>query len=96
MNLWMNSEGHRNNILYPNYKSIGIGCFKNGDIYYWVQDFSISETSYELIKTGSQTTSRSISVLNENLKLYGRKVTNSTSSSYMNEKSTRSCILLRI
>ena len=83
MNLWMNSEGHRNNILYPNYKSIGIGCFKNGDIYYWVQDFSISETSYELIKTGSQTMTYTIPTLNENLKLYGRKVTNSSSSSFM-------------
>ena len=83
MNLWMNSEGHRNNILYPNYKSIGIGCFKNGDIYYWVQDFSISETSYELIKTGSQTMTYTIPTLNENLKLYGRKVTNSGSSSFM-------------
>ncbi len=84
MNLWMNSEGHRNNILYNGYKSIGIGCFKNGEVYYWVQLFGISDPTYELIKTGSQTTTRSISVLNENLNLYGRKVTNSTSSSYMN------------
>lgn len=84
MNLWMNSEGHKNNILYNGYKSIGIGCFKNGEVYYWVQLFGISEPTYELIKTGSQTTTRSISVLNENLNLYGRKATNSTSSSYMN------------
>ena len=84
MNLWMNSEGHKNNILYADYKSIGIGCFKNGEVYYWVQLFSVSDTTFELIKTGSQTTTNIISVLNENLKLYGKKVTNSTSSSYMN------------
>lgn len=84
MNNWMNSEKHKDNILDADFKSIGIGCFKNGEVYYWVQDFSMSETTYELIKTGSQTTSRSISVLNENLNLYGRKATNSTSSSYMN------------
>ena len=83
MNLWMNSDGHRNNILSSNYKSIGIGCFKNGEVYYWVQDFSISETTYELIKTGSQTMIYTIPTLNENLKLYGRKVTNSSSSSFM-------------
>ena len=85
MNNWMNSKnGHREVILGSDYKSIGIGCFKNGEVYYWVQLFGISEPTYELIKTGSQTTTRSISVLNENLNLYGRKSTNSTSSSYMN------------
>ena len=84
MNNWMNSEGHKKNILDDDFKSIGIGCFKNGEVYYWVQLFSTSETTFELIKTGSQTTTRSISVLNENLNLYGRKATNSTSSSYMN------------
>ena len=85
MNLWMSSnDGHRDIILNANLKSIGIGCFKNGEVYYWVQLFGISEPTYELIKTGSQTTTRSISVLNENLNLYGRKVTNPTSSSYMN------------
>ena len=85
MNLWMSSnDGHREVILGSDYKSIGIGCFKNGEVYYWVQLFSTSETTFELIKTGSQTTTRSISVLNENLNLYGRKATNSTSSSYMN------------
>lgn len=85
MNLWMSSnDGHREVILDSDYKSIGIGCFKNGEVYYWVQLFGISEPTYELIKTGSQTTTRSISVLNENLNLYGRKVTNPTSSSYMN------------
>ena len=32
---WMASQGHRENILNPNYKKIGIGYYKG----YWVQNF---------------------------------------------------------
>lgn len=39
MNSWMNSSGHRSNILGSGYKSIGIGCFKTNGITYWVQCF---------------------------------------------------------
>ncbi len=39
MNLWMNSEGHRNNILSARFRSIGIGCVCYQGIYYWVQCF---------------------------------------------------------
>ncbi|MFG1733294.1 CAP domain-containing protein [Paenibacillus sp. 843] len=38
MNSWMNSQGHRENILSPNFTMIGVGYY-NG---YWVQEF-ISE-----------------------------------------------------
>lgn len=44
MNSWMNSEGHKENILSPNYKEIGIGCIKSGGTYYWVQCFSGADT----------------------------------------------------
>ena len=46
MNSWMNSDGHKKNILYADYKSIGVGCFKNGEVYYWVQLFSVSDTTF--------------------------------------------------
>lgn len=39
---WMNSTGHRANILNPNYKYLGVGYFYNiNSVYkhYWVQDF---------------------------------------------------------
>ena len=36
---WMNSEGHRKNILSSTYKSIGIGCYKSGNTLYWTQFF---------------------------------------------------------
>ncbi|MCL2116661.1 MAG: CAP domain-containing protein [Methanobrevibacter sp.] len=38
MNSWMNSPMHRNNILNPRYKSIGIG-YIGGNTPYWVQLF---------------------------------------------------------
>ena len=39
MYVWMNSPGHRANIMSENFKSIGIGCFKMNGNYYWVQTF---------------------------------------------------------
>jgi uncharacterized protein YkwD len=43
MNGWMNSEGHRQNILNPNYKEIGIGYAQGADGRpYWTQDFGSS------------------------------------------------------
>lgn len=39
MNAWMNSEGHRKNILSSKYSSIGVGCYRSGGKLYWVQIF---------------------------------------------------------
>lgn len=39
LNSWMNSEGHRANILGSDYTSIGIGCVYINGRYYWVQCF---------------------------------------------------------
>lgn len=84
MNRWMNSEGHKANILYGNFKSIGIGCFKNGNVYYWVQNFGVYDATLETSKTGTQNIIYNVSVINENLEIYARKTTNSTSISFMN------------
>lgn len=40
MESWMDSPGHKSNILDENLKYIGIGCFYHDDKYYWVQCFS--------------------------------------------------------
>lgn len=41
MNAWMESEGHRNNILLDRYTAIGVGYYKAADGYcYWAQEFS--------------------------------------------------------
>ncbi|HJV44348.1 MAG TPA: SafA/ExsA family spore coat assembly protein [Bacillota bacterium] len=40
VNGWMNSPGHRANILNPNYTQIGVGFAKGGSYgYYWTQEF---------------------------------------------------------
>ena len=40
MNEWMNSQGHRENILNPNFTKIGVGVAKGADgRYYWTQMF---------------------------------------------------------
>ncbi len=39
MTNWMNSSGHRANILSENFTSIGIGVYKSGNRYYATQEF---------------------------------------------------------
>jgi len=39
MTNWMNSEGHRKNILSPDFTSIGVGVYKAGNRYYATQEF---------------------------------------------------------
>ena len=36
---WMDSEGHRSNILKSSYQSIGVGCIYVNGVYFWVQLF---------------------------------------------------------
>ncbi len=40
MEAWMNSPGHRANILEPNFDSMGVGAFYQDGMVYWVQLFS--------------------------------------------------------
>ena len=44
MESWMESPGHKGNILDENFKYIGIGCFYHDMKYYWVQCFSDAGT----------------------------------------------------
>ena len=39
VNGWMNSEGHRKNILSASYSKIGVGCYSSGCVLYWSQFF---------------------------------------------------------
>lgn len=36
---WMNSEGHRKNILSTSFSKIGIGCYNSNGVLYWSQFF---------------------------------------------------------
>ncbi len=40
MESWMNSKGHRENILNKNFKKMGVGCYYSDGRYYWVQLFT--------------------------------------------------------
>ena len=37
---WMNSESHRDNILYPDFKEIAIAIYVVDGTYYWAQEFN--------------------------------------------------------
>ncbi len=37
---WMNSPGHRANILSANFTSIGVGCYSSNGVLYWTQVFA--------------------------------------------------------
>ncbi len=40
VNAWMNSQGHRENILNANYTHLGVGVYENGATIYWAQMFA--------------------------------------------------------
>lgn len=43
---WINSEGHRNNMLNAQFKYIGVGYYNNGGYAHWVQLFMDSPVTY--------------------------------------------------
>lgn len=51
MDMWMNSEGHRDNILSPNYWEFGVGyaTSDSGAGSYWVQDFGRQWNHYPVV-----------------------------------------------
>ena len=62
MNSWMNSEGHKANILKSDWKSIGIGCAKINNKYYWVQLFSPYESEDEDVENGTKSVTTKVEV----------------------------------
>lgn len=61
MDAWMNSSGHRANIMNSGYKSIGIGCYKYGGRLYWTQCFGYATATP--VKTNEVLIPKGISVL---------------------------------
>lgn len=57
MNQWMNSAGHRANILTSGFTTIGVGCFSQGGTYFWVQLFGTGSAA-----TGTQPNNKDVSV----------------------------------
>ncbi|MBQ1412018.1 MAG: hypothetical protein IIY93_02375 [Clostridia bacterium] len=56
MEAWMNSAGHRANILGKDFAYIGVGVFYQNGTYYWTQFFAASDDlSGEIVTTASTT-----------------------------------------
>ena len=64
MNSWMNSTGHRTNIMASGNVSAGIGCFYQNGALYWIQCFS-SHAAQACSQPGNQKVSPTISVLSD-------------------------------
>ena len=63
MDGWMNSAGHRANILDPDFKTIGIGCIYAGDYGpYWVQCFGTDDSVVSAAKPADTTVRQRVSV----------------------------------
>ncbi len=66
MNGWMNSDGHRANILRDTFWEIGVGYYEGGGNYYryWVQDFGKRSGYYPIIinNEASTTTNKDVSL----------------------------------
>ncbi len=56
-NSWMNSPGHRANILGKDYSTIGVGCIRVGAFHYWVELFGHGDQSESYAGTGVVTSS---------------------------------------
>ena len=59
---WMNSQGHRANILTSNFKTIGIGCFRIEGVYYWVQVFGTDSNTSSFTKPTDKSVSKTVTV----------------------------------
>jgi uncharacterized protein YkwD len=72
MNSWMNSPGHRANILSTGNWELGVGYFQGGTYgRYWVQDFGRRSGVYPLVINGDAVSSASRTV---SLYIYGQDV----------------------
>ena len=64
MSSWMNSDGHRANILDTANRSIGVGCFEHNGAVYWVQLFGNGASSQPTSRPADAEKTHSVDVLN--------------------------------
>ena len=65
MDSWMNSDGHRKNILSGNHSTIGIGCFEIGGTLYWTQCFGNGEDTESCPMPANDEITQTISLATE-------------------------------
>ncbi len=63
-------QGHRRNMLNASWKSVGIGCVKYCNMYFWVQEFSTSASSGTSKAADDSMRSVSIDIVNYNISSY--------------------------
>ena len=68
MNQWMDSPGHKGNILTSYFTTIGIGCFKIDGMYYWVQVFGTGSAEQDTKQTNKKA-EQAIDVRKENVEI---------------------------
>lgn len=68
---WMNSTGHRKNILEANYTGVGVGCFNYKGINFWVQCFS-DITADGSVRTGTASATAAVSASTDYINMSGR------------------------
>lgn len=61
MTSWMNSDGHKKNILGTSYHSIGIGCIRHNGTYYWVQCFGTASDTVDCSVPANKTITQQVS-----------------------------------
>lgn len=64
---WMNSQGHRANILNSNFKSVGVGCFYQDGAICWVQLFCSTKASVSSTQQKNKAVTASVKISAENL-----------------------------
>lgn len=64
---WMDSPGHRANILTPEFTTLGVGCFTQGRVCYWVQLFGTSDAEFTDDRTNRDTV-ETVKVLRDNVR----------------------------
>lgn len=76
---WMNSTGHRENILKANYTGVGVGCFNYKGINFWVQCFS-DITADGSVRTGTASATAAVSASTDYINMSGKLTENTFSS----------------
>ena len=65
---WMNSSGHKANILDTDYTTIGIGCVNINGVWYWTQCFGIGADSNSCSKPSDTYVTETINIAAETFK----------------------------
>lgn len=90
MNVWMDSEGHKDNLLDADWKSVGIGFVGFEGNYFCVQEFCMREAAgSELIMTGERSAKEQITVSSKFLSMQPEDYQNKMYSEKKQELSLR-------